>query len=236
MDSAEPRAAGGREEAQEGPERLEELAATDRSGPEGGRPVDRGPHPVSTIPISIEGGTAEVELSLVDNRIEATGVYVTSDRPITTSLMRAVPWASRIEEAKRKLLGTASATQDVEANVRRQRDAWPGLSEETYQRIAEAVARAARKAIPPLEAGLGRPGRPRELGAEHFAEVALVYSEAWRAGSRAPTKAVQQHFGTSRSTAAKWVARARAIGLLPPTEPRVPRGRQPIENEGEEER
>ena len=49
---------------------------------------------------------------------------------------------------------------------------------------------------------------------EHFASVAETYRAAFAAGSAAPTKAVAQAFSVSRSTAAKWVARAREMGLL----------------------
>jgi len=50
---------------------------------------------------------------------------------------------------------------------------------------------------------------------EHFTKVAGVY----RATTTAPTKAVAEHFHVSHSTATKWVARARALGLLGPTSP-----------------
>lgn len=48
----------------------------------------------------------------------------------------------------------------------------------------------------------------------HFAEVAAVY-EAHRADR--PTKSVSEKFGVPKSTAAKWVARARSLGYLEPT-------------------
>lgn len=57
--------------------------------------------------------------------------------------------------------------------------------------------------------------RTATYGSKHFAEVATVYREAL-AESNAPTMAVAKHFDTTKSAAAKWVARARAMGLLPP--------------------
>ena len=56
----------------------------------------------------------------------------------------------------------------------------------------------------------------RDLGADHYATVAKVYSEAVRTGA-APTKAVADAFTLSRSAAAKQVARARERGFLPRT-------------------
>lgn len=60
-------------------------------------------------------------------------------------------------------------------------------------------------------------GRPRVRDDEHFVEVATVYRDAMVRGDF-PTVAVSKHFHVSKTCAAKWVSRARALGLLPPTE------------------
>jgi hypothetical protein len=61
-----------------------------------------------------------------------------------------------------------------------------------------------------------RTGRPPLYGPDHYAEVAAVYREHLANAGTAPTKAVQKHFGTTKSTAAKWVATARnKYQLLP---------------------
>lgn len=52
---------------------------------------------------------------------------------------------------------------------------------------------------------------------EHFKAVAGVYLEATRAPRPRPTKAVQDTFHVSHSTATKWVAKARKHGLIPST-------------------
>jgi hypothetical protein len=59
-------------------------------------------------------------------------------------------------------------------------------------------------------------GRRPVYGPEHYARVAAVYTAAWRAGEP-PTKAVASWGSVESSTAAKWVAKTRALGLLPPT-------------------
>lgn len=46
--------------------------------------------------------------------------------------------------------------------------------------------------------------------------VADVYTEAQQQGRRDPTVAVSEHIGKARSTAAFYVSKARAAGLLPP--------------------
>jgi transposase len=46
--------------------------------------------------------------------------------------------------------------------------------------------------------------------------VAEVYRDAWARGEP-PTRGVADHFTISKSAAAKQVAKAREMGLLPPT-------------------
>lgn len=58
-------------------------------------------------------------------------------------------------------------------------------------------------------------GRPPEYGDDHWRLVAGIYSAALRRGGH-PTTTVAQHFKVSKSAAAKWVARCRAMELLPP--------------------
>lgn len=79
--------------------------------------------------------------------------------------------------------------------------------------------------------------RPR-LGEDHYRLVAEVYSMALDAGNR-PLRAVMQHPGlgpTSKPTASRWVARAREVGLLPPTDRGRARGNPKLTPTGEEER
>jgi hypothetical protein len=62
-------------------------------------------------------------------------------------------------------------------------------------------------------------GRPRLYERDHFERVARIYLEHQQSGGRAPTKAVAEQMASgSKSTAAKWVARAREMELLPPYE------------------
>lgn len=75
----------------------------------------------------------------------------------------------------------------------------------------------------PADAHAG-PGRPQLYGEDHYAEVARVYADAYRNQSRNPTMKVAKDYQISRSTAAKWVAKARALGFLDSTEERVAGG------------
>lgn len=72
---------------------------------------------------------------------------------------------------------------------------------------------------PPGSAEVGNrpqlPGRGRSMDRDTLAAVASVYLAAQREG-RAPTQAVADVFGTSRSSAGRVVVQARRAGLLPP--------------------
>ena len=79
-------------------------------------------------------------------------------------------------------------------------------------RLKDSVAQ--RQVHMPTDAP--RRGRRPRYGPPFFAQVAQVYTEAM--GRReAPTVAVAKWGQVNKSTAAKWVSKARALGLLPPT-------------------
>lgn len=86
-----------------------------------------------------------------------------------------------------------------------------------YRAEAFHVAHAPPPGTPGRVLGSQAPQRAGGVplyGPDHFAAVAETYRASFHAGSAAPTKAVAQAFSVSRSTAAKWVARAREMGLL----------------------
>lgn len=121
------------------------------------------------------------------------GVSDAGPQRFDTGVLRSLPLAQLVAEAQ------AEHKQLVE---------WAKAFHEDA-----AVRALAREQAPLWEAKKRRRrGRPA-YGREHFEEVAAVYSAASIEGQR-PTKAVQEHFGVAKSTAAKWVARARSMGLL----------------------
>lgn len=89
--------------------------------------------------------------------------------------------------------------------------------EDARRRAAEA-----QRLVGPVRATVFRgPGGRKRLSAEDFRRVADTYS---RDTSGRPTQAVADAERVSYSTAARWVGRARKLGLLPPTSPGVARG------------
>ena len=142
-------------------------------------------------------------------RLECVGVEIRSYRgeqahqtelqenadpvPLSASLIRSVPLAGLIEEERPK----AVAQSQVMASLAK------------GSRFATARVASPKKPV--------RGGRRRLYGRDHFAAVAKVYADAWQTKS-GPTTAVARRWTVSVSTAAKWVARARQMGLLGATQ------------------
>lgn len=136
----------------------------------------------------------------IEGRVECIGFHVRSgegeSRPVTASVLRSIPLG--------RILGNIAEkrVESLKDSVRRGPD-------------KEAAARA----LPKYERSLPISGRRPTYDRGHFVAVAKVYSHAYAEGA-APTKAVAQHFHVTPSAAAKWVARARGLGLLGPTQQR----------------
>jgi hypothetical protein len=70
-----------------------------------------------------------------------------------------------------------------------------------------------------------RSGKPRaKHDADHWARVADFYRAHAGIASASPTLAVAEEWKVSKTAAAKWIAKCRARGLLPPTQKGVARG------------
>jgi len=111
---------------------------------------------------------------------------------VTRQMVRAVPVGTLIEEARRREAGAAEIVAGLY------------IEEGEHGEAFDQLAYAERLRPRAQESG----GRPRMYGREHYREVANVYFQAWRNGEP-PTKAVQEFFGVSYSTAARWVREAR---------------------------
>jgi hypothetical protein len=165
-------------------------------------------HPVALQPREHGLGPWVIVVSLAEvrGRLECVGLDVQASRPLkptplTASAYRALPLGEIVKTAKRKLLRGAGP-QGENAGL-------------------ESLKEKARRELSRRDTSLGgAPGRPPE----HFAEVADEYAKAWREG-RPPVQAVAAWGGVSRSAAAKWVYRARQLGLLAPTTKGKPSGR-----------
>lgn len=158
------------------------------------------------------GRRIEARFAMIDGRLECVGLEIgpmlTPDetfhvdakgselRPLTTAEMR-FPFRRVIDMARGVAIMVRTGTGDFDADFR--------------ELVADMNALDAAKQEPAK-----RPGRPPAYGRDHFRKVARVYREHVTSGGRTPTKAVQEHFTVTKSTAAKWVARARELRELEP--------------------
>jgi hypothetical protein len=188
--------------------------------------------PIWEWPTEVDGTRVVLRYAEVDGRAECVGLEVGADfeagnapdpHPLTSSTLRRIKLAQLIEEGARHYRDRLHEQADLPGFLNSE-------SDPEGERLAGRIRTRARRRLPAATAAArrGRTGRPVERGPEHLAQVAKVYVDAYRAGQH-PTKAVGQTWQVSRTTAAKWVARARDVGLLGATSPRRAGG-VPIEN------
>lgn len=128
-------------------------------------------------------------------------------------LVRALPVGQLLDRARAQLRDElratlAGATEQLEVLDQRRLPA--------HRAVAEARLESWTEQTSDLRGALKSGRRGRDLGDEHYREVARVYARALQEGRR-PTKAVQEFYTVEKSTAAKKVARARERGFLPMT-------------------
>ncbi|MDN4163355.1 hypothetical protein [Nocardioides abyssi] len=161
--------------------------------------------------------TVVVEWGDIDGRREAVGLRLRQAspprRPVTTSTLRRLRVADVVAQARQQEYekhggSLVAAYREAEAGNRENQH----LLEQVSPGLIEDMEREAARF------GDGGRGRPREYGEDHYAAVAAIYVEALAAGLP-PLQAVARTRHVSRPTAARWVARARALGLLGPTTP-----------------
>lgn len=146
----------------------------------------------------------EMTFSIIEGRVRCCGLNIQSvnaERPLSTTALRAIPIATLVHEA-------------LEDPPREIRDL-ARLKPFNYLRdLAELGLSIGRKPDDDLGPKLGR---PRKYDADHYVQVARIYSDA---PSR-PTAAVAEHFGVKRTRAANWVRKARELRLLKPADASV---------------
>lgn len=163
-----------------------------------------------------EEGPWEVTLRwrAAGDRAECCGLSVepvdgATTEPVTATLMRSLPVAGLIATARQqRFLRAGGDVLDALADGQ-DLDVSPGLAEQLDNASKSWKAQ--------------HDGRPAHLDRAFYTQVAGAYSLALASGSN-PLVAVMDRWTTSRPTASRWVAAARADGLLPPTERGRPRG------------
>lgn len=178
------------------------------------------PKPLGSV--SVEEGSLEVDvyLAVVDGRAECVRLDVRARpgaalgaagmRSIRIGRLRdfAIDYLARQGRIQRKAGAAFGALGGVD-------DRPTGVKRAEKQRLV-AIDRAA-------QGGRRHAGRPTEYGPDHYREVARIYLEARRTGSRKPTADVANQKNVTRSAASKWIAKARELGYLPRLASQSPR-------------
>jgi hypothetical protein len=174
---------------------------------------------------------------IVDDRVECVGIELTSvhnpdvEEPfrlsppewdptpeaITSSLLRRLNISGIVEQTK------AGIADFLEHEMTTRPDRFPDSAD-----LEEQVAQLRRLR------NQAAPRRRRGYGPDHYAAVAGVYQRAYQR-HEPPTLAVAEEWVVSKSTAAKWVASARRLGLLGPTQRGKAGGIRPKKGDGNDE-
>lgn len=157
-----------------------------------------------------------LELDEVAGRLECVGVSVRAQmrgRVVSGTTMRELPLGRLVAEEVRQLRVEVSSTlvgagdlinaDQMPNDFLRNRGAFWSQAKVEADILARIIAKS------------GPAARGRRYPNDHLEKVAAVYREALR-WHRNPTATVGEHFGVTRSAAAKWVSRARQRAFLPP--------------------
>ena len=130
--------------------------------------------------------------------------------PVTASALRSVPLGKLVNEYLKELraAGPSVASRRVVSGTA---DDYREAADDLAGRHTESEAEAIQQLASEPRRG-GRKGH----GDDHYAAVAEFYATAWTDGVH-PTEAVAEHWTVAKTTAAKWVSRARELGFLEPT-------------------
>lgn len=138
---------------------------------------------------------------------------------VDVQLLRRLPIGALVEAARQQV---AARIEDQSATGTRYTQQLKEQGQPAHAAVAAARLQTSTERSAELREALASGRRGRDLGDEHYRQVAAVYAEAVRHG-RPPTTAVALWLAgsapetASKSTAAKQVARARARGFLPKT-------------------
>lgn len=136
----------------------------------------------------------------VDKRLEIVGIEMWGQQP---PVGEAAPWGIESPaDTPQRITSTA---------IRLPLDKLAMAALEGMGHVTSHAARPVPRGGDTKSKG-GRPPR----SPEHWNKVAKIYSAALASGKR-PTSTVATQLDVSKTTAAKWVARCRAQGLLPAT-------------------
>jgi hypothetical protein len=150
-------------------------------------------------------GLAELEIE-VDSwgrpRCVALRVTAKSEGAVTGDMLRRLPVARHVERAALQAASVVEVQKDLRGGITQ---IGPVSNREQAAEVLESAARRV-------------PRRGSPVSDEHLKQVATLYRKALRmqGPKKAPTEAVAMQMHVSRSTAGRWVRKARDAGFLGP--------------------
>lgn len=173
----------------------------------------RAQHGVPTpVGMSLTSWTDDTGSSGPHNLLPASTDDVALPR-LDGQLLRALPVGQVLETTRAQL---RDRLRESLAGATRYLDEMDEQQKPAHHAVAEARLQTWTEQTEDIRDALDSGRRGRDLGDDHYREVAAVYARALQEG-QPPTKAVAEHFTVEKSTAAKKVARARERGFLPKT-------------------
>ena len=174
-----------------------------------------------------------LDFGSVNGRLECVGLHLTPaddahPKILNTRVLRLLPLSRLAQVGRARLVNRAFVQAFAPRKVFDELGMEFSLDESLAALLwfADENALAQEPVLPiPVERSSRRGRKPR-FGADHYSTVAGQYSDAWRNGLN-PTAEVAALHHVSKSTAAKWIATARQLGYLPPTERGQSRGNPP---------
>src|SRR5680860_316800 len=152
-----------------------------------------------------------LQFAVLDGAIECVGLDLTpagDPERLSSETLRKVAVASLMQEAHREL-AEVLADELVDAEAALAADVLPDS-------VADDYGVEARDELRLRPAAAHKPKGRTPYDDSHYREVAQMYLRAYSSGAGNPTQQVAEQWPTSRASAARWVARARQLGHLPP--------------------
>jgi hypothetical protein len=145
-------------------------------------------------------------------------------RKLESQTLRALSLARELDHLRRSLVAEDADSATLRAQDNALESFLIGTGMEQARKRGDAESAEAleryearrRQAHQAMDAGRRHPGRPRKYDQARLKEVAKLYIEAYRLGSRSPTRDVARKTGIPYGMVGKLIMRCRDEGLLKP--------------------
>lgn len=172
--------------------------------------VEHDPRWVVTLVLDVVNGrlvVTELRLRARGDGPFGSGPPVVPEGGITTPVLRKIPVAQLVEEARAWAQESAAGWSAPAATRKKKKGAKRDRLDELLESQARALTRAGR-------AETGRAGRPRTRDDEHYLVWAVAYTRKLAEGSHSPVAEIARERGVDRGMVRDRLHVARSRGLL----------------------